>query len=202
MINFKQEVYNYIKNNIKSQNNAVPNVYALVQEDIESEEIPILFSLMPSNDGEWVLESPCSLITYGEAPTKEQFIYGDYKEYLDGCGNLGERKKYYDIMIAPMIVDNVWYDIDVPQVGPFLPTKVNKINFLTEHEMLLWLIEDAKKTKSIDIDEVINLFDRIKQENPEQVIIVDLPFGKGGNFKVKDCLFYLDGNNHIVFDAE
>lgn len=145
MINFEPEVYTYIKKNVTTQDDAVPCVYALVQETEDSNDIPILFNLMPDakmgEAGEWVLESPCSLVIYGKAPTREEFLKSakEEDEWEDWYDSTPE--EYYDDIIAPMVLEGIWYDIDVPQTGPFLPDEVAGLKFVTEHEMLLWLIE-------------------------------------------------------------
>ena len=52
------------------------------------------------------------------------------------------------------------------------------------------------------VEKVIRLLDKIKKENPCQMIIVDLPSGECGEFSLSDCLIYEDPRGCLVFDAE
>lgn len=151
-MNYEPEVFNYIKQNIESNGEVAPCTYALVDVRADEKDVPILFNLMPDcKGGEWVLESPCSLMIYGEAPTRDKFIEEckadeNWEEFSDDTP-----EDYYDYFIAPMIVEGIWYDIDVPQTGPFLPDEVDGITFLSGREMLLWLIEHKTGKKPQDV---------------------------------------------------
>lgn len=51
------------------------------------------------------------------------------------------------------------------------------------------------------IDNVIKYLDKLKKENPNQIIIVETPTGNV-EFKIGDALIYDDPRGAIVIDSE
>lgn len=58
-----------------------------------------------------------------------------------------------------------------------------------------------KLKKKIKPSDIIEYLDRIKKENPNQVIVVETPKGTV-ELEIGDALIYEDGHGWIVIDSE
>lgn len=117
--------------------------YALVKYN--NKTIPVWFTRYNFGEGDWFLESPCSLY---EIPIKK-----DINEFLiDMQENLefkDEKQKdnYINNIIKPMIVNNIFYEIINFQCEPFLPIKVDYIKLINEKECLDFILNDLECKK-------------------------------------------------------
>ena len=115
--------------------------YALVKYEDKTE---VVYFVRHYNDNKpWFLESPCYICT------KHEFDSNDDNDDLENwCLELADellepdadRKEYYEKYMEPLIVGRVLYDIDCPQVSPYLPREVEDIILITERECLFYLL--------------------------------------------------------------
>ena len=103
-------------------------IYAIVEYDGKIE--PVYFSPQDYNGEQWYLESPCilSMVADGEQQIND-YISEMYEDGFD-------RSELDDV-----IIDGKLYEIDCWQVAPYLPKYVNGIKFISEGDMVRWLIE-------------------------------------------------------------
>ena len=120
--------------------NGEPFQYALVEYCGKTEAT---YFVRHYHDGKpWFLESPCCLI--------EEYVFSSDQDIEEWCLSLADellkpdvdRKEYYEKHMKPLIVDNVFYDIDCPQVEPYLPKEIDNIKLITERESLLYLLQE------------------------------------------------------------
>ena len=115
--------------------------YALVKYEDKTEVV--YFVRNYNDDKPWFLESPCYICT------EHEFDSNDDNDNLEKwCLELADellepdadRKEYYEKYMKPLIVGHVLYDIDCPQVSPYLPREVEDITLITERECLFYLL--------------------------------------------------------------
>lgn len=116
----------YVLSNTSSINQR--EIYAIVEYDGKIK--PIYFSPQIYKGERWYLESPCelSMVADGEQQIND-YISETYVEEFD-------RSELDD-----MIIDGKLYEIDCWQVAPFLPKFVSGIKFISEGDIVRWLIE-------------------------------------------------------------
>ena len=126
------KVHDYLIKNAESMQ------YALVEYDGHIEAV--YFVQHSHNGNPWFMESPCN-------PCKEH-EFTDNENIEEWCLSVADellepdvdRKEYYEQYMKPLIIGNVFYDIDCPQVEPYLPKEVDDIILITERECLLFLV--------------------------------------------------------------
>lgn len=106
-------------------------LYAIVKYDGKIE--PTYFSPQMYKGELWYLESPCvlNMVADGEKQIND-YISEMYEDGFD-------RSELDD-----MIINGKLYEIDCWQVAPYLPKFVDKIKFISEGNMVRWLIEREK----------------------------------------------------------
>jgi len=129
-INSKEERFNYLKENITDIGS-----YALVTYNNETYPIWITAFWNWDKDGDWFLEAPCEGRRYEFKDTSDkairEFVKEQYEEeYIE------EGIKY----VKSMIRDGYLYEIDSPQVAPFLPDKLDDLILISEEECLEWML--------------------------------------------------------------
>lgn len=88
----------------------------------------------------WFLESPCCIIPEHEFDPDDNIE----KWCLESADELlkpdASRKEFYENYMKPLIVNNILYEVECPQVSPYLPKEVESITLITERECLLYLL--------------------------------------------------------------
>ena len=95
-------------------------------------------------DGDWFLESPCTLY---EITNVNESIDEFCKRYMEEMIELEDGESindYIEKFVKPMIVDNVFYEIENFQVSPCLPKEVDDIKLITERECLEYMLNHKK----------------------------------------------------------
>jgi hypothetical protein len=135
-INSKEERYKFLKANINSK---AMGSYALVTYNNKTYPIWITAFWNWDKDGDWFLEAPCELRRSEFTDTSDKTI----KKYA--------KSRYYRKSLKfgieytkSMIRDGWLYDIDSPQVSPFLPEKLEDLTLISEQYCLDWMIENFK----------------------------------------------------------
>lgn len=121
------------------KNNIDFGTYALVTYNGKTE--PTWFTKYNYEGEDWFLESPCQLYKIIDVDKPiDEFC----KKYMDEAIELedGESvEKYIEDYVKPMIVDNVFYEIENFQVSPYLPEEVDNIQLITERECLEYMLQ-------------------------------------------------------------
>lgn len=134
-INSKQERYRYLESVIGNEMGA----YFLVTYENHTEPIWITKYSNWDADGDWFLEAPCICRRYEFKDTSEKAIR-KYAEELYESNYIEEGIKY----TKSMIKDGWLYDIDCPQVSPFLPDVLDNLTVISEQECLDYMIKNSK----------------------------------------------------------
>lgn len=144
----KNERYDYMIIHDYLMKNAKSMQYALVEYDGHIEAV---YFVQHSYNGKlWFLESPCIPCMeheFADNQNKEEWCLSMADELLKPDV---DRKEYYEKFMKPMIVGNVLYDIDCPQVAPYLPKEADDIILITERDCLLYLL-DIETDESLKI---------------------------------------------------
>ena len=111
--------------------------YALVKYEGRIEAV--YFVRHDFDDEPWFLESQPFISEADEITDTdiEKWCIGLADEILDPST---DRKEYYEKYMKPLIVGHTLYDIDSPQVEPYLPKDVDDIVLITERECLFYLL--------------------------------------------------------------
>ena len=131
-INSYAERKKFLEDNIKGMGS-----YALVTYDNHTESIWITRFANWDEDGDWFLEAPNDLHRYEFKDNSESIIRDFVKEQYEE-EYTEEGVKY----IKSMIRDGWLYEIDSPQVAPFLPEKLDDLTLISEEECLEWLLNN------------------------------------------------------------
>lgn len=132
----------YLKENISSFTG-----YALVTYNGVTEATYFASYSADDDMNDWYLESPCLLYKIDEINTPiDEFCEKYVREYIE-LEDKEEVKDYIEKYVKPMIIDNIFYEIENFQVAPYLPEEVNEIKLISERECLEWLIDQSKNIK-------------------------------------------------------
>lgn len=123
LINNEAERKSFLELNIKGMGS-----YALVTYANHTEAIWITRYEKWDVDGDWFLEAPCELHKY------------KYNYDLTKQEDLDFIKEY-----GMIIKDNNVYEIDSPQVAPFLPGKLDDLTLISEELCLNWILKQNSK---------------------------------------------------------
>lgn len=86
------------------------------------------------------LHSPCEVFKRIEGSDEIE----DYFKWLKEEENGGFSKEDIDKSFRPLIVDNVYYEVENFQCAPYLPEEVDNIEICSERDCLLFVLENAK----------------------------------------------------------
>lgn len=121
--------------------------YAIVRyiKDNNIVEDIVYFSCYHIN-GLWFLEAPCCIFDFPFTCTKEEFCKKFIEDYVELEENV-DADQYVEDYVKPLIRDNVYYEIDCPQTGPFLPKMVLSIKLITESDALDYILKNRKNKR-------------------------------------------------------
>ena len=141
MINIQE----YLKKEFIKDENKKKN-YAIVRyvKDSKIVEEIVYFSSYNIN-GLWFLEAPCCVYDFPFECTKEEFCEKFTKDFVELEEGV-DAENYVKEFVEPLIRENVYYEIDCPQTGPFLPKEVISIKLITESDALDYIL-NVKKGK-------------------------------------------------------
>jgi len=135
-INNKEERYKFLKDNIKGMGS-----YALVTYDNHTESIWITRYENWDKNGDWFLEAPNVLHRYEFKDDSEEAIREFVKKQYE------EEYIEYGIDYTKSMIRDGWlYEIDSPQVAPFLPERLDDLTLVSEQECLDYLIHKSIKS--------------------------------------------------------
>lgn len=105
----------------------------------------VYFSKYNFGDGDWFLESPCQLIKVMEVTDDiDTFCMNYVNKYL--ClENEEDKLSYINEFVKPMIIDGWLYEIDAPQVAPYLPEEICDIQIISEHQCAVMMLQHEKR---------------------------------------------------------
>ena len=113
--------------------------YAIVQYDGGAFPIWITRFSQWINGEDWYLESPCELRKVCQV-SGDLYEFG--KQHVSDFGILldCDENEYIRDFVIPLVVDGVFYEIENYQCSPFIPEEVDSLEFITERECLLWML--------------------------------------------------------------
>lgn len=131
-INNKDELYKFLKLNINDVGS-----FALATYDNHTVPIWITRYKDFDKDGDWFLEAPCELHEFEFKDQSEKHIRKYAKSlYKRRCVKEGIQ------YIKSMIRGEWLYDIDCPQISPFLPYNIDDLTLVSEQYCLEWILNN------------------------------------------------------------
>lgn len=115
--------------------------YALITYNDKTE--PTHFSRFNFGHGNIYMHSPCVVTRICKVDKDiEKFCEEAVEVYVYDSEE--EKREIIENYIKPMIVDNIFYDLDCPMCMPYLPEEVEDIKIITERECLLYLLNNQE----------------------------------------------------------
>ena len=136
-------LHNYLESHVDPTD---VGVYAIVTVDDKEQAVYFAnYSFMNEPDS-YFLESPCSLhkIEIPENTPIDDFCKKYVTEIVE-LEDFADKDEYINTYLKPMIRNNVLYEIENFQTGPFLPKVVDNIKIISESECLDFILNTLKE---------------------------------------------------------